>query len=120
MTVSKLEQIRKETLSKLRIRNNQNGRKILIGMGECGLKAGARDVMSVILKELDINSIDDVSVILSDCNGRCDLEPMVQVYDIDGTRTSYVNVTPEAAKEIVDVHIIKGAVLKKYVSLNVG
>jgi Ferredoxin len=121
MTVSKLEQIRKENLSKLKIRKNQDGRKIVIGMGECGLKAGAREVMLGFLKEFKENGIDDVSVILTNCEDKCDFEPLVHVYDKNGTKTSYVNVTPEMAKEIVEEHIIKGGIIAKYAILqNVG
>lgn len=121
MTVSKLDQIRKENMSKLKIRKNQDGRKIVIGMGECGMKVGAREVMLNFLKEFKENNIDDVSVILTNCEEKCDFEPIVHVYDKDGTKTSYVNVTPEMAKEIVDEHIINGGIIKKYAVLqNVG
>lgn len=121
MTVSKLDQIRKETMSKLKIRKNQDGRKIVIGMGECGMKAGAREVMLSFLEEFKENSIDDVSVILTNCEDKCDYEPIVHIYEKDGTKTSYVNVTPEIAKEIVEEHIIKGEIVTKYALLqNVG
>lgn len=120
-TVSNLDQIRAETMSNLKLRKNRDGRKILIGMGECGLKAGAREVMKSILEEFSDNKIYDVSVILCDCDGRCSLEPIVHVYGTDGSKTTYGNVNPVIAKEIVGEHILKGTIVKKYVvSANEG
>lgn len=114
-TVSNLDQIRTETMAKLQIRKNRDGRKIVIGMGECGLKAGAREVLKSIMKELDNTGIHDVSVILSDCDGRCSLEPIVHIYDTAGKKVTYGNVTTEIAKELVSEHIVKGTILKDYI-----
>ena len=52
-----------------------NERQIIIGMGTCGIAAGAREVMKAVLEELAKRDIHDVAVLQTGCIGMCQKEP---------------------------------------------
>ena len=86
-------------------------RKILVGMGTCGLSAGARDTYEK-LKELAAGS--GVEPGITGCIGMCYREPLVEVRE-NGTRILYGDVTPERAEEIYKKHFIGGEAIPDYI-----
>ncbi|MGE5631646.1 MAG: NADH-quinone oxidoreductase subunit NuoF [Caulobacteraceae bacterium] len=78
--------------------------KIVVGQGSCGNAAGAGKVYSAIeqlIKERNLNIVLEQT----GCIGMCYLEPIVDVIDDNGEKTTYVKVTGEMAVEIVDKHL---------------
>jgi NADP-reducing hydrogenase subunit HndB len=53
--------------------------KVTVHMGTCGIAAGARSVMSVLLDEIEKSSVNDVIATTSGCAGLCSREPMATV-----------------------------------------
>ena len=51
---------------------------------------------------------------MTGCIGMCSLEPIAEVFDEDGTRTIYINLTEDKAAQIVKEHIIGGKICKEY------
>lgn len=87
--------------------------KILVGAGSCGVAAGANKVLKVLkdeLKKFDKN----LSIETTGCIGMCYLEPIVDVYSDDGNKTTYVNVTEEKAKSIIE-NIINDKIEEDYI-----
>lgn len=109
-SIAQLEEIRKKTLDDIKMRTNKNGRRIVVGMATCGIAAGARPVMNAFVEELKKRNISDVSVTMTGCIGVCRLEPMVEIFETDGSKATYVKMTPEKAQRIVVEHIINGRV----------
>ena len=68
--------------------------KIVVGMGSCGIAAGAQRV-----KEALDSLSDDVGI--TGCVGACFLEPIVDLYDGKELKKRLVRVTPEDAPKIV-------------------
>ncbi|HBI27773.1 MAG TPA: 2Fe-2S ferredoxin, partial [Peptococcaceae bacterium] len=58
--------------------NAENEIRIIVGMGTCGIAAGARDVMDTILEEVENRNLQ-VNVIQTGCIGMCEQEPLVDV-----------------------------------------
>ena len=88
--------------------------RVTVGMATCGLTAGAQpvfDALSVALADEDA-VVDRVG-----CIGSCFLEPIVEVWAPDGSRTTYVHMTPEKAQRVVAEHIGGG---KPVAELTVG
>ena len=56
-SIEELKKIRTEAKKDLLTRV-QSGTRIIIGMGTCGIAAGARDVMQAVLHELDTRKIE--------------------------------------------------------------
>jgi NADH-quinone oxidoreductase subunit F len=84
-------------------------KKIIVGMGTCGLSAGAQATYDR-LKEILEENPGSFELTRTGCIGMCYREPLVEIRD-NGTRTIYGEVTPEAASEIVEHHVLGGAVL---------
>jgi len=109
-SLAELEAIRKKTLDQIKMRTNKDGIRIVVGMATCGIAAGARPVMNTFVEEIGKRNLTDVTVTMTGCIGVCRLEPIVDVYDADGIKTTYVKMTPEKAARVVAEHIVNGRV----------
>lgn len=109
-SIAELEEIRKQTLDQIKMRTNKNGMRVVVGMATCGIAAGARPVMNAFVEELGKRNLSDVSVSMTGCIGVCRLEPIVEIFSADGTKVTYVKMTPEKAARIVSEHIVNGRV----------
>lgn len=91
------------------------GKKVIaVGMATCGIAAGARPVMNSFAKEIRTRGIKNVELKMTGCIGMCSLEPIAEVYDEDGTKTVYINLTEEKAAAIIKKHIIGGKICSEY------
>ncbi len=108
-SLAELAALRQKSLDRLNMRNEESEReRIVVGMATCGIAAGARPVMNTFVEEINTRNLNDVSVGMTGCMGMCVLEPMVDVYDKDGNKTTYVHMTPEKAKRVIAEHIVNG------------
>jgi NADP-reducing hydrogenase subunit HndB len=90
-------------------RRDVEGKEIhlIVGMGTCGLAAGAKGVMDSILKLLEDNKLTDrVSVRQTGCMGLCSVEPTVEVVVPGMPTVIYGPVDAPIAEKIVLKHII--------------
>lgn len=55
--------------------------------------------------------LDNVTVTQVGCLGECALEPVVEVFDANGNRTTYAEVHVEDVEHIIEQHIIGGKVI---------
>ncbi|MDR1795323.1 MAG: (2Fe-2S) ferredoxin domain-containing protein [Erysipelotrichaceae bacterium] len=108
-----LKKLRESAKRKIDMRQGEADYRIVVGMATCGIAAGARPVLNALLEELDKNHYPAV-VTQTGCIGMCTLEPIVEVFDKQGEKTTYVLVNPEKAREIIHSHVGKGEVLQKY------
>ncbi len=92
---------------------------ITVGMGTCGIAAGAREVMHAILAELDARGIN-AHVTTVGCIGMCSKEPLVDIQQGDEPRITYGNVTPAMVPRIIEEHLVKGNVVTEWVVGRVG
>lgn len=109
-SLAELEQIRMKTLDQIKMRTNKDGIRIVVGMATCGIAAGARPVMNRFVEEIGKRKLSDVSVSMTGCIGVCKLEPIVEVINADGTKVTYVKMTPEKASRVIAEHIVNGRV----------
>lgn len=109
-SLAELEEIRKRTLDEIKMRTNKDGIRIVVGMATCGIAAGARPVMNRFVEEIAKRKLSDVTVTMTGCIGVCKLEPIVEVINADGTKVTYVKMTPEKASRVVAEHIVNGRV----------
>lgn len=115
-TLQELEAIRKSTLEKISLRKESKDEavRVVVGMATCGIAAGARPVMMTFMEEIDRRSLRNVTVTQTGCVGMCRLEPMVDVLTPDGTKTTYVKVTPDKVRMIVADHVVNGHPVLEY------
>jgi NADP-reducing hydrogenase subunit HndB len=86
---------------------------ITVGMGTCGIAAGAREVMHAVLAELDARNID-AHVTTVGCIGMCHKEPLVDIQQGDEPRITYGNVTPKMVPRIIEEHLVQGKVVEEW------
>ncbi|MGC8780875.1 MAG: (2Fe-2S) ferredoxin domain-containing protein [Anaerolineae bacterium] len=87
---------------------------ITVGMGTCGIAAGAREVMNAILKELAARGLA-AHVTTVGCIGMCSKEPLVDVRRGNEPKITYGNVTPDMVPRILDEHVVGGRVVEEWV-----
>ena len=108
-----LRRLREEAHRDIRVRE-ATGTKIIIGMGTCGIAAGAREVMRAVLEELDKENIE-AHVTTVGCIGMCALEPLLDIVQACGARITYGKVTPERVPRIISEHILRGQPVEEWV-----
>ncbi len=88
---------------------------IIVGMGTCGIAAGAKDVLDVMIEELKKVGNDNVIIKQAGCMGLCHVEPTIEVRVPGVPDTIYGNVDAKVAKEIVHLHITDGKLVNEHV-----
>lgn len=114
LTIEDLKRIKEEVRSSTVLREGGFRAKINIHMGTCGIAAGARKLMSVVLKEIEEKKINDVMVTTSGCAGLCSREPMATVEILGKPPVKYCDLNEERMKEIFNQHVLKGEVVESY------
>lgn len=87
--------------------------RMIIGQGSCGIAAGANKVYDALEQLINEKNLD-VSLEKTGCIGTCYLEPIVDVIDDKGQKTTYVSVKPEQAPELIEKHIQENEVVSDY------
>ena len=111
-SIEDLRRIRQEAQETLKVRL-ETGTRIIVGMGTCGIAAGARDVMHAILEELDKRHID-AHVETVGCIGMCAHEPLVDIEQAGQPRITYGKITPEMVSRLIEEHLINGRVVEEW------
>ena len=109
----KLRDVKKVDIQKRDIAGKDS--QIIIGMGTCGIAAGAKVVLDAFLKELDKHSIGNVSVTQTGCMGLCYVEPTVEVITPGMPPVIYGKVDANVARLIVEDHIIHKKMVSEHV-----
>ena len=94
-----LKKLREEALEKRRVKSASGQAQVIVGMGTCGIAAGARDTMKAILEYIEKENISGVIVTQTGCIGMCDKEPIVQVVIGEQPKVTYGKVNPETARQ---------------------
>ena len=82
--------------------------RIIVGMGTCGIAAGAKDAWEEIRKSVAEFGIEaEVSLRQTGCMGLCQVEPTVEIAVPGMPTVIYSKVTAEVAKRLVRKHIIE-------------
>lgn len=113
-----LKKIRQEAKKGLCLNGCIDGYRIVVGMATCGIAAGAKPVMDALNAEVKKRNLKKVSIKQVGCIGECALEPIVEVYDTKGMRTTYCKVTPKLAEKIIEEHIINGLIIDELLIAN--
>ena len=114
-SLAELQAIRDRARAAVNIRENSEAKtRVLVGMATCGIAAGARPVLTAIVDEVAKRDLSDIMVTQTGCIGICKYEPVVEVIDANGDKTTYVKMTPEKALRVVNDHLVNGNVVTEY------
>ena len=108
-----LQELRKQVQKDIKARTEAKA-TITVGMGTCGIAAGAREVMQAILDNLAERGLD-VHVTTVGCIGMCSKEPLVDVQIGDAPRVTYGNVTQAMVPRLIEEHLANNRVIEEWV-----
>ena len=114
-SLEELMAIKAKMQNKVSVRTSSGDIRIVVGMATCGIAAGARPVLNAFVEGVSEAGISDkVTVTQTGCIGICQYEPVVEIYEKDKEKVTYVKMTAEKAKEIIEKHIKGGAPVSEY------
>ena len=114
-SLAELLAIKERMQSKVVLREGTNDVRVVVGMATCGIAAGARPVLNTLVEEVNNGGLyNKVTVTQTGCAGLCQLEPIVEVYEAGKEKVTYIKMTPDKAKEIVEKHLKGGNVVTEY------
>ncbi len=107
LTLEDLRKLREEKKSALRKRDVEGKTaQIVVGMGTCGIAAGAKQALDGFLAAIDDFNLDNVAVTQTGCMGLCYVEPTVEVIVEGMPNVIYGKVDAEVAKKIIKDHVM--------------
>jgi len=116
MTLEQLRNLRDAKKKEMAQRNSDSkSAQIVIGMGTCGIAAGAKEAFDAFLDELDSHGIEDVRITQTGCMGLCHSEPTVEVNVPGMPDVIYGNVDGKIARRIVREHLIGKALVSEHI-----
>ena len=114
-SLAELQAIKDRMRSKVVLREGSGDIRVVVGMATCGIAAGARPVLNAFVEEINsANLSDKITVSQTGCIGICQFEPVVEVMEAGKEKITYVKMTPEKVKEVVEKHLKGGSVVSEY------
>ncbi len=89
--------------------------RVTVGVGTCGIAAGALEVFRALEQDVHALQLGDIALSQVGCMGLCQHEPIVEVTVGDSPKVSYGKVTPERVKRIIQEHLVQGNVVEEFV-----
>jgi NADH-quinone oxidoreductase subunit F len=86
---------------------------VIVGLGSCGVAAGANKVYSWL--EKNVTETDNKYTLKkTSCIGMCYREPLIEVID-NGKSYIYGDMTPERTEQLINKHIINNSPVKEWI-----
>lgn len=114
LKIEDLKRIKEKVRRITNLREGAGRAKVTVHMGTCGIAAGARKIMSVLIDEIEKQDVKDVLIATSGCAGLCSREPMATVEVLGKAPVKYVDLTEEKMRRIFREHVMEGNVVKEY------
>ncbi|MDR1893630.1 MAG: (2Fe-2S) ferredoxin domain-containing protein [Spirochaetales bacterium] len=116
MTLEDLRKLRETKKSDLE-RRSLEGKdiEIIIGMGTCGIAAGAKVSLEAFLSAIDAAGLKNVTVKQTGCMGLCYVEPTAEIRVPGMPDTIYGKVDADTAREIVETHLVKKKLVENHI-----
>ncbi|MBQ8794975.1 MAG: (2Fe-2S) ferredoxin domain-containing protein [Clostridia bacterium] len=118
-SLAELQAIKEKMQNKVALRDGSGEMRVVVGMATCGIAAGARPVLSTFVEEIaKENLANKVTISQTGCIGICQFEPVVEIMEAGKEKVTYVQMTPEKAKRVVEEHIKGGKVVAEFTLAN--
>lgn len=110
LTIDDLKRIKEQTTKSTALRQGDARVKVTVHMGTCGIAAGARDVMNVLMQEMAEADRQDIRVVTAGCMGMCSSEPNVTVEVLDSEPIVYQHMDANRMRQVFRRHALLGEV----------
>jgi len=115
LTLEALRKLREDKRKALKQRDAGVGNvEVIIGMGTCGIAAGAKETFSAMVEEISRRGLGNVVVKQTGCMGLCASEPSVEVMVPGMPGVVYGKVDAAIGRRIVSEHIVRGDLVGEY------
>jgi NADP-reducing hydrogenase subunit HndB len=114
ISIDDLKKIAEKGKRTMILREGEARAKITVHMGTCGIAAGARGIMSILIELIGEKDAKDVILTTSGCAGLCSREPMATVEIREEPPVKYIDLTPEKIKKIFHEHVFGGKIVNEY------
>ena len=114
-SLAELQAIKNKMKDKVVLREGSGDVRVVVGMATCGIAAGARPVLNAFVEEVNNEGLSGkVTVSQTGCVGLCQYEPIVEIYEAGKEKVTYVKMTAEKAKTVVEKHLKRGEVVVEF------
>jgi len=110
LTIDDLKKIKERVKRDTVLREGGATVKITVHMGTCGIAAGAREVMDVLLQEMSETDRQDIRVVTSGCMGMCSSEPNVTIEMQGQEPVIYQHMDANKMRQVFKRHVLLGEV----------
>ena len=118
-SLEELAAIKAKMQDKVVMREGSGAIRVVVGMATCGIAAGARPVLNAFVEGVAAAGLSDkVTVTQTGCIGICQYEPVVEIFEADKDKVTYVKMTAEKAAEVIEKHLKGGKVVEEYTITN--
>ncbi|HRZ65663.1 MAG TPA: (2Fe-2S) ferredoxin domain-containing protein [Spirochaetia bacterium] len=117
MSLEQLRKLREEKKQDL-TRREVEGKEIqiIVGMGTCGIAAGAKETFDAVVKAVEEKGLGGKVIIRqTGCMGLCYVEPTVEVVKPGMPTVIYGKMTKDVAKDLVAKHLVEGKLLDDHI-----
>ena len=117
MSLDDLRKLRDAKKDDLRKRDAEGKElQVIVGMGTCGIAAGAKATLDAFITGLDEHKLVDTCLVRqTGCMGLCHSEPTVEVIVPGMPSVIYGRVDAHVAKEIIQKHLIGRELLSGHI-----
>ena len=116
LTLADLKALREAKAAEFHVRKaDVHGVQIIVGLGTCGIAAGALDLLTVFAEELVKAGLRKVEIRHTGCMGLCHSEPTVEIAVPGMPAVVYGKVDADVARKIVHQHIVRKLLVNDHV-----
>ena len=108
-----LDRIAESMRRAMSLREGAGRARLTVHMGTCGIAAGARKIMTALLRCLDESGATGLILNTSGCAGLCSREPMMTVELVGEAPVKYVDLTEDKVKRIFAEHVLGGRIVRE-------
>ena len=114
-SIEELREIREKMRAQIDLRQkDENNIRVVVGMATCGIAAGARPVLNAFTEEARKRNLGNVTIGQTGCIGLCQHEPIVEVFEPDKEKVTYVGMDAEKAARVVLEHLVNRQIVTEY------
>ncbi|PXV60216.1 (2Fe-2S) ferredoxin domain-containing protein [Halanaerobium congolense] len=109
-SLAELKELKNKVQKEMKKRDQGTKAEIIVGMGTCGIAAGARNILKAVLAEIEKRDLD-VRVTQTGCIGMCEKEPLIDVKLPGKEKITYGNLSEADVQKIISEHVVNGSVV---------
>ena len=114
-SIEELRAIREKMRNQIDLRQKSGDNiRVVVGMATCGIAAGARPVLTAFTEEIRKRNLNNVTVGQTGCIGICQHEPIVEIFEPDKEKVTYIRMNAEKAARVVLEHLVNRQIVTEY------